>query len=193
MIRSKKTNLPRALEVPSTLCAELPLASFCRRAQYPAVKVRGLLAALVLLFGLIFVLVVAPYKAEAVTCSGSGERAVCSTSGRPGGEAGSPGVGVGKPGSEVGRPISQQLGGLYTLFLAFVGISALFAIVRGGIIYMFSGANIGSVEEAKKWIWNGIYGIVIAAVSYLLLSTINPDLVNHGFNLEGIFTAPSGK
>lgn len=78
---------------------------------------------------------------------------------------------------------SGYLSSVYVWFLGFVGIAALFGIVTGGVMYMFAGANIGSVEQAKKWIWNAIYGLALAAASVLLLRTINPDLVQ-GFNLE---------
>lgn len=99
-----------------------------------------------------------------------------------------PGIGPGPgPGPGPGTPPpSTYLSNLYLVFLAFVGIAALFGIVRGGLTYMFSGANPSLVGEAKRWIWNAIYGIVLAAASVLLLQTINPDLVTHGFNLENL-------
>ena len=80
------------------------------------------------------------------------------------------------------------LDNLYLWFLGFVGVAALFAIVLGGILYMFSGANLTKVDQAKRWIWNAILGIVLAATSYLLLSIINPDLVQHGFDINTIIT-----
>lgn len=80
-------------------------------------------------------------------------------------------------------PPSIYLDKLYIWFLGFVGIAAMFAIVMGGVMYMFAGANLTKTEQAKKWITNAVWGIVLAAVSVLLLRTINPDLVQ-GFNLE---------
>lgn len=89
-------------------------------------------------------------------------------------------------GPSVVTPPSTYLANLYLWFLGFVGIAALFAFVRGGVAYMFGGVSPAAIGEAKKWISNGIWGIAIAAASYLLLNTINPDLVRHGFNLEAI-------
>ncbi|MBI4132533.1 MAG: hypothetical protein HY473_00330 [Candidatus Sungbacteria bacterium] len=80
---------------------------------------------------------------------------------------------------------SAYLGNLYIWFLGFVGIAALFAMVYGGVLYMFS-STLTSTDEARRWIKNAIAGIVLAAVSYLLLATINPDLVSHGFNIEEV-------
>lgn len=97
--------------------------------------------------------------------------------------AGKPGGGATKPGGGTEKP-SDYLFALYTWLLGSVGISALFAFVWGGVLYMFSGANLSKVEDARKWIKNGVIGLVLAAVSFLLLNTINPDLVG-GFNLTG--------
>lgn len=83
-------------------------------------------------------------------------------------------------------PPSTYLNNLYKWFLGAVGISALFAIVLGGVLYMLSGTNLTKVEQARGWIRNGIWGIVIAAISFLLLRTINPDLVTHGFDLNKV-------
>ena len=99
-----------------------------------------------------------------------------------------PGSGVSIPGSGVDIPIDVQsyLSNLYIWFLGFVGISALFAFVTGGILYMFSGTSITKVDQAKTWISNGMWGLILAAASFLILNTINPDLVRHGFNLKTI-------
>src|SRR3989338_8864793 len=58
-------------------------------------------------------------------------------------------------------PPSDYLSGLYKGFLGFVGIAALFAIVYGGVLYMFSGANLTKTEEAKRWIQNSFVGILL--------------------------------
>lgn len=74
---------------------------------------------------------------------------------------------------------------LYQWFLGFVGIAALLGIVIGGVMYMFAGANITKVDAARGWITNAFVGILIAAFSYLLLKTINPDLIQ-GFNIQTV-------
>ena len=91
----------------------------------------------------------------------------------------------GSPGSAItSLNTAEYLGNLYLWFLAFVGIAAFFAIVYGGILYMFSGPNITKVDQAKTQIQNAIFGILLAAASYILLNAINPDLVKHNFNLD---------
>lgn len=88
-------------------------------------------------------------------------------------------------------PPAAFLSSLYMWFLGFVGIAALFAFTLGGILYMLAG-TIESTKQAQHWIWNGLWGLLIAASSYLLLRTINPDLVQHGFQIEtGGSSAPT--
>ena len=109
---------------------------------------------------------------------------------------GGPSGGAGQPSSGAGQPIivvSTYLSNLYLWFLGFIGIAALFAFVRGGVTYMFSGANPALVGEAKRWIWNAIWGIVLAAASFLLLYVINPDLVTHGFDLNTVVDRALGR
>jgi len=51
-------------------------------------------------------------------------------------------------------------------------------------IYLFAlsivgiAATITSKDEAKKWIWGAITGVILALAAYLILYTINPDLVS---------------
>lgn len=71
---------------------------------------------------------------------------------------------------------SAYLDYLYAWLLGFIGLAALFAIVYGGVLYIFSGA-IASTAEARRWITNAFIGLIIAGASYLILRTINPDLI----------------
>ncbi len=100
--------------------------------------------------------------------------------------SGGPGVTSGGPGVTSGGDVPGYLSNLYIWFLGFVGIAALFAIVWGGIQYMFSGANLTKAESGRTWISNAIWGIILAASAYLILYTINPDLVTHGFDINTV-------
>jgi len=83
---------------------------------------------------------------------------------------GGPGVG-----EEV--TLSEYIRYIYLFGLGLVGIAALGALVYGGFLYMLSG-TISSQDEAKKYIWGAISGLVLALAAYLILNTINPDLVS---------------
>lgn len=79
---------------------------------------------------------------------------------------------------------SGYLDNLYIWMLGIVGLSSLFALVYGGVLYIFSGA-IESTSEAKRWIKNALWGLLLAATSWLILNTINPELVKK-INIESI-------
>jgi len=74
--------------------------------------------------------------------------------------------------------LSGYIKNLYVFGLALVVISALGALVLGGFMYMLPSGTITTQEEAKKYIWGAISGLILALAAYLILYTINPDLVN---------------
>lgn len=86
-----------------------------------------------------------------------------------------------------GAPQTAQgyLTALYNFLLGFVGIAAMGSIVYGGVLYIISAGNPSRAGEAKTAIWNGIIGLLVAGFGYLILLTINPDLVK-GFDLKEI-------
>jgi len=65
---------------------------------------------------------------------------------------------------------------IYLFALGAVGAAALLTLVISGLIYMLSD-TVFSKEQAKDYIWGAIGGIVLAFAAYLILFTINPDLV----------------
>jgi len=71
---------------------------------------------------------------------------------------------------------------LYFLGLAFIGAAALFALIYGGVMYITSDV-ITSKEEAKKWMLGAVTGLLLGFLSYLILFTINPDLVKWELNI----------
>lgn len=76
---------------------------------------------------------------------------------------------------------TQGIGGfiasLYVAGLGLVGISALIMLLYASILYMTAGDNMNRVGEARKKISGAIWGLTIAFLSWIILRTINPDLV----------------
>ncbi len=68
--------------------------------------------------------------------------------------------------------------GFYVFALSIGGILAFGAVVYGGILYAISAGNPGRQSEGKEWIKSAIYGLLLLAGAYLILYTINPNLVN---------------
>jgi len=74
--------------------------------------------------------------------------------------------------------LEQYLTWAFRFVLALAGFLAVMMIVIGGVQYIISGASESMRGEAKKRIENAIWGLVMALVSYLVLYTINPSLVD---------------
>ena len=78
----------------------------------------------------------------------------------------------------------EGIGGLIDNFYQFAlmigGVIAFGAIVFGGVKYAASAGNPTAQHDGKEWIQSALLGLVLLASAYLILRTINPDLVNLG-------------
>ncbi|KKR77540.1 MAG: hypothetical protein UU20_C0005G0014, partial [Parcubacteria group bacterium GW2011_GWE2_40_8] len=77
--------------------------------------------------------------------------------------------------------LSEYLGWIFKFALAMAGFLAVLMITVGGIIYMASGGNESQMTKAKERINNALWGLLLAFASFLLLYTINPQLVSFKF------------
>lgn len=66
---------------------------------------------------------------------------------------------------------------LYYFILGLGGIAAFVMIVWGGIQWFVSAGDVGAIKSAKEKIFSAILGLVILLGSYLILYTIDPQLV----------------
>jgi hypothetical protein len=66
----------------------------------------------------------------------------------------------------------------YNYVLGIAGILAAIMIVIAGAQYVTSGGNSEAIGSAKKRIGGALVGMLIAYLSYVILNTINPALVN---------------
>jgi len=57
-------------------------------------------------------------------------------------------------------------------------VVALGIIIFGGVMYIASAGNSSRQGEAREWIKAAIYGLILLAVGYLILNTINPAILN---------------
>ncbi len=81
------------------------------------------------------------------------------------------------PGVNPSAGLLTYLSGLYNFLISVVGILAMAVIIYGGMRYLTSAGNPSSVEEAKDAITSAVTGLILALVSWLILSTINPDIL----------------
>jgi len=73
--------------------------------------------------------------------------------------------------------IAQYLAAAYQLGLGIAAALAVIFIMIGGFRYL-SAAGGSGVEQGKEMIKNAVIGLVLAALSYTLLQTVNPDLLS---------------
>ncbi len=74
--------------------------------------------------------------------------------------------------------IAKYIKAIYDYLLSIVGITAAVVLMVGGIMWLTAGGSSERVGQAKSWISGSITGLVLALTSYLIMQTINPQLVS---------------
>lgn len=82
------------------------------------------------------------------------------------------------------------IGSAFNYAIIFVGLSVFIMILYAGFLWMTSAANPGNISTAKKMISNAILGAILLLSSYVILYTINPELVGGRFDIQGIEIVP---
>ena len=82
-------------------------------------------------------------------------------------------------GPTAGTPVTlvSYIKYIYIFGLSLIGIVALGTLVYGGFLYMMSD-TVTSKDDAKKYIWAAISGLLLGLSAYLILNTINPSLTS---------------
>lgn len=76
-----------------------------------------------------------------------------------------------------GINLSTYLVGLYNFMLSVVGIVAVMMLILAGMRYITSAGNQGALTDAKSMAGNAIVGLLLALFSFVILKTINPDVL----------------
>ena len=87
-----------------------------------------------------------------------------------------------------GMSLPEMIKYIYLFAVGICGAIALAAILLGAIKYIGAAGNSSKMADAKEQIVSAILGVVILLSSYLILYTINPDLVKIGLSLPIIKT-----
>ncbi|MFA4834078.1 MAG: pilin [Patescibacteria group bacterium] len=74
--------------------------------------------------------------------------------------------------------IAKYIKAIYNYAIGIVGILAAIVLMFGGVIWLTAGGSSEKVTEAKAWIGASLTGLVLALCSYMILNTINPNLVS---------------
>lgn len=74
--------------------------------------------------------------------------------------------------------IAKYIKVIYKYAIGIVGILAAVVLMVGGVMWIVAGGNATAIGEAKAWIGASLTGLVLALMSYLILATVNPALVD---------------
>ena len=67
------------------------------------------------------------------------------------------------------------------IYIWSIGVAALLAVVMivfGGYLTISSAGNAQRAAKGREFIWSSLIGLALLFGAYVLLNTINPDLVN---------------
>ncbi|MFA6050485.1 MAG: pilin [Candidatus Paceibacterota bacterium] len=93
----------------------------------------------------------------------------------------SPVPGLTKAESGSSMDLGPYMKKLYNFLIGAAAALAVIMVIWGGVEYMTTDA-IGHQEEGKQKIQNAILGLLLALSSYIILQTINRDLLNLNFD-----------
>jgi hypothetical protein len=82
---------------------------------------------------------------------------------------------------------------IYLFAIGICGAVALASILLGAIKYIGAAGNPSKMGDAKEQIVQALFGVVILLSSYLILNTINPDLVDLNINFNSTASVASGR
>lgn len=88
------------------------------------------------------------------------------------------------PGNAPTNTVQGVVMNFYSLALMLAGILAFGAIVYGGVKYAVSRGNPSGESEGKSWITNALLGLLLLAGAYVVLRTVNPQIVT--LNIPGL-------
>jgi len=72
----------------------------------------------------------------------------------------------------------EYIKAVYNYGIGVAGILSAIVMMFGGILWLTAGGDSGKVAEAKEWIKSSLFGLILILLSYTILLTISPDLVN---------------
>ena len=81
------------------------------------------------------------------------------------------------PGFSKPSSYGEYIGAIYNFGIWTIGISAVLMISIGAFMYIGSAGNTSTAGKAKGIITDAITGVILAMISYVLIYTINPSLL----------------
>jgi len=89
------------------------------------------------------------------------------------------------PGMTTKPLLPEYIVGIYNFALMIIGIICFGALLYGGFRYLTSAGKPAAIADAKDQIFSALLGLIILFSSYIILTTINPELVIIGEEIKG--------
>lgn len=80
----------------------------------------------------------------------------------------------------------EYVGAIYPFGLSIAAGLAFIMIIVGGIQYIAAAGNTSQISDARSRIIHAVLGILLAALSFIILQAINPSLVNLNLDLTPV-------
>ena len=74
--------------------------------------------------------------------------------------------------------LGEYIVGIFNYGLEIIGILAAIVLMAGGLLWLISGGDASKVTQAKELIIGSVTGLIILMSSYIILTQVNPALVN---------------
>lgn len=84
------------------------------------------------------------------------------------------------------KDFGQLVESIFWWALRLVGLAVFGNFLYAGFLWFTAAGRAGQIKSAQEKMWNSLIGAIILLASYLILNTINPDLVKGVFELSGI-------
>jgi len=82
--------------------------------------------------------------------------------------------------------LGQLISAIFIWSLSIIGMVIFVRFFYAGFLWFTAAGNPENISKAKKIMQNAVYGALVLFSAYLILNTINPDLVRSTFNMAGI-------
>ncbi len=76
-----------------------------------------------------------------------------------------------------GMPLNELISTIFNFLLIIAGLAAFIMVVWGGVNYLTSAGDPSKMGDARDQIFKAILGLVVLFSSWMILNTINPQLV----------------
>lgn len=73
--------------------------------------------------------------------------------------------------------LARYIKAFYDYGITIAGILATIVLMAGGVVWLVSGGDSGKIGQAKELITGSIIGMVILVCAWIILNTVNPNLV----------------